>query len=283
MEGMSSSTQSRPAPPAIIIETGRSNGLSLRELWSYRELFSFLVWRDILVRYKQAVLGISWVAIRPLLTMLVFSILFGRIAGLSSGGAPYPVLVFAGLIPWQFFADSLTFGAGSFIGNTAMISKVYFPRLLIPASPVVCGLLDLGVSSALLFALMFYYQFTPTSSLVYLPFFIVWLFIFSLALTVGLAALTVRYRDFKYITAFMVQIGTYVSPVGFSVNVIPEKWRLLYAFNPMVGIIGGFRWAFLGENIDSGILAVSGVFTFLICVAAFVCFKNMQDTFADVI
>jgi lipopolysaccharide transport system permease protein len=257
--------------------------MRLKELWSYRELFLFLVWRDILVRYKQTVLGVAWVVVRPLLMMGVFTILFGKVAGLPSQGAPYPILVFSAIIPWQFFSDSLFFGNGSLIANPAMISKIYFPRIFIPTSSVVCSFIDSFVSICLLFLLLLYYNYFASLSIITVLICSVWCFIISFATTIFFAALTVRYRDFKYVVAFFVQLGLYVSPVGFSSSVIPHKWRLLFSLNPMVGVIDGFRSAILGDALYLPGMCASLFVTLICLVVGIAYFRYAQDSFADVI
>jgi lipopolysaccharide transport system permease protein len=273
------------AETEIVIEAGRAEGQYWRDLFRYRELFYFLAWRDVLVRYKQTVIGILWAVLRPFLTMTVFVLVFGRIAKLPSEGIPYPILVFAAMLPWQLFSTSLSEGSNSLIANANLISKVYFPRLIVPASAVIVSFVDFAISSVLLALLMVWYQFWPSWHLFALPFFILLALMASMGAGLWLAALNVQYRDFRYVVPFMVQFGLYLSPVGFSSSVIPEKWRLLYALNPMVGVIDGFRWVVSGGRstlyppalwISAGVVAAllaSGVWYF----------RRMERTFADVI
>ncbi len=250
-----------PENHKLIIEAGRTEGQYWKDIWSYRGLFYFLAWRDILVRYKQTVIGIAWAVIRPFLTMIVFTIIFGKLAKLPSEGVPYPILVFAAMLPWQFFASSLSEASNSLIGNVNLISKVYFPRLIIPASSIITSFVDFLISGTVLVILMVWYQFVPGWRLITLPLFISIAFAASMGAGLWLTALNVKYRDFRYIVPFIVQFGLYISPVGFSSTVVPEKWRLLYSINPMVGVIDGFRWA------------ITGIWYF----------RKTEKTFADVI
>lgn len=269
----------------LIIEPGKANVEYWRDLWRYRELFAFLAWRDILVRYKQTVIGIVWAFIRPVLTMIVFTIIFGKLAGMPSGGVPYPVLVFAAMLPWQFFASALTESSNSLIGNAGMISKIYFPRLIIPSSTVVVCLVDFIISFIILLLLMIIYKFTPDWRMLLLPLFLIMAFLTALGAGLWFTALNVKYRDFRYIVPFVVQFGLYISPVGFSSNVIPEKWRLLYSLNPMVGVIDGFRWSILGGGAKlywPGFILSLGLIL-LIFFSGIWYFRKTERTFADVI
>lgn len=269
----------------IVIEAGRSERHYWVDLWRYRELFYFLAWRDILVRYKQTVIGVAWAIIRPLLTMLVFTVVFGRLAHLpSEGSAPYPILVFAALLPWQFFSSAFAEAGGSLIANSNMISKVYFPRLIIPASAVIVSFVDFLSSSAILFCMMIWYGVFPDWRVLTLPLFV--LLATGAALGAGLwvAALNVKFRDFRYIVPFVVQLGLYISPVGFSSSIVPEKWRLLYSLNPLVGIIEGFRWAIIGtENLYLPGLVLSIAVVGMMLVTSIRYFRKTEKIFADVI
>jgi lipopolysaccharide transport system permease protein len=273
-------------PPQLIIEAGRTERQYWRDLWRYRELFYFLAWRDILVRYKQTVIGMAWALIRPFLTMIVFTVVFGKLAKLpTEGGAPYPILVFAAMLPWQFFANSLSECSHSLITNSNLISKVYFPRLIVPTSAVVVSFVDFLISGMILLGLMAWYDFVPTWRIIILPFFIAVAFAASIGAGLWLASLNVQYRDFRYIVPFVVQFGLYISPVGFSSNVVPEKWRLLYSLNPMVGVIDGFRWAILGGESH---LYLPGFFlslglVLISLISGIWYFRKMERTFADVI
>jgi lipopolysaccharide transport system permease protein len=272
--------------PELIIEAGRSEEQYWKDLWRYRELFYFLAWRDILVRYKQTVIGMLWALIRPFLTMVVFSVIFGSLAKLpSEGTAPYPILVFAALLPWQFFSNSLSECSNSLISNANLISKVYFPRLIVPASSVIVSFVDFLVSAMILLGLMAWYNYVPTWRILSLPLFISIAFAASLGVGLWLAALNVEYRDFRYIVPFIVQFGLYVSPVGFSSSIIPEQWRLLYYLNPMVGVIDGFRWAILGGESKlywAGFTLSLGLVALLV-VSGIWYFRKVERTFADVI
>lgn len=271
--------------PELIIEAGRTERQYWQDLWRYRELFYFLAWRDILVRYKQTVIGIAWALVRPFLTMLVFTIVFGRLAKLPSEGVPYPILVFAAMLPWQFFANALAECSNSLITNANLLSKVYFPRLIVPTSAVIVSFVDFLISGMILLGLMAWYNFVPGWQILTLPLFI--LIAFSAAMGAGLwlAALNVQYRDFRYIVPFLVQFGLYISPVGFSSNIIPQEWKIIYSLNPMVGVIDGFRWAILGQktNLFSQSFFVSLFLVFIIFFTGINYFRKMEKRFADII
>lgn len=269
----------------LIIEPGRSEMHYWKDLWRYRELFWFLSWRDILVRYKQTAIGIAWSVIRPFLTMIVFTVIFGRIAKLPSEGVPYPIMVFAAMLPWQFFSNSLSECSSSLISNANLLTKVYFPRLVVPASAVIVSLVDFFISFAILAILMVWYGFVPDWRFLTLPLFLGLAFATSFGFGLWFAALNVKYRDFRYIVPFIVQFGLYVSPVGFSSNVVPEKWRFLYSLNPMVGVIDGFRWAILGGKAQlywPGFW-LSTALTILVFLFGVRYFRNTERAFADVI
>lgn len=268
----------------ISIEAGRSERQYWHDLWRYRELFYFLAWRDILVRYKQTVIGISWAVIRPLLTMLVLSFVFSMLAKMPSGGIPYPILVFSGLLPWQFFATAFAESGNSLVSNSGMISKVYFPRLVIPVSSVITSFVDFLISSVIMVVIMAYYGFVPGSSIIVLPLFVILAFATAFGSGLWVSALMVRYRDFRYIVPFVVQFGLYISPVGFKSSVVPENWRMLYSMNPMVGVIDGFRWALLGEkNIYWPGFYISTTAIALLIISGIWYFRRTERTFADVI
>src|SRR4051794_34530530 len=230
----------------LIIEAGRTERQYWRDLWRYRELFYFLAWRDLLVRYKQTVVGVAWSIIRPFLTMVVLTIVFGAFAKMPDGGVPYPILVFCGMLPWQFFSTALSESGNSLVTNSNLISKVYFPRLVVPASSVITSFVDFLISAAFLVVLMIWYRFMPSHHVAFLPLFTLLAFAAAFGAGLWIAALMVEYRDFRFIVPFIVQFGLYISPVGFISSVVPEKWRLLYSSNPMVGVIDGFRWCILG-------------------------------------
>ena len=269
----------------LVIEAGRAERHYWQDLWRYRELFFFLAWRDILVRYKQTAIGLLWALIRPFLTMVVFVFVFSKLAKLPSADAPYPILVFAALLPWQFFANAFSEAGNSLIGNANMISKVYFPRLVVPASAVIVSFVDFLISGVILIGLMIWYGFEPNMRMLTLPLFIFVAFAAAMGAGLWTAALNVKYRDFRYIIPFVVQFGLYVSPVGFSSAVVPEQWRLLYSINPMVGVIDGFRWAILGGNTQlywpGFLLSLTLVISMLI--AGIIYFRKTEKTFADVI
>jgi lipopolysaccharide transport system permease protein len=271
--------------PELIIEAGRTEKQYWQDLWRYRELFYFLAWRDILVRYKQTAIGIVWALIRPFLTMVVFTVVFGQLAKLPSEGAPYPILVFSAMLPWQFFSNSLSECSNSLITNANLLSKVYFPRLVVPTSAVVVSFVDFMISGMILLALMAWYNFIPTWRILTLPLFIAVAFAASIGAGLWLASLNVQYRDFRFIVPFIVQFGLYISPVGFSSSIVPEQWRFIYSLNPMVGVIDGFRWAILGGNSQlylPGFILSMGL-VFLLLVSGIWYFRKMERTFADVI
>ncbi len=269
----------------LIIESGRIENQYWRDLWRYRELFYFLAWRDIIVRYKQTAFGVAWALIRPFLTMVVFTVVFGNLAKLPSEGAPYPILVFAAMLPWQFFANALAECSNSLISNSNLISKVYFPRLIVPASTVIVSFVDFMISGIILLALMTWYNFIPDWRIMTLPLFILIAFAAAIGVGLWLAALNVEYRDFRYIVPFIVQFGLYISPVGFSSSIVPEKWRLIYSLNPMVGVIDGFRWAILGgeSQLYWPGFALSVALVIILLISGIWYFRKMERRFADVI
>lgn len=273
-------------PQTLIIEPGMTERHYWRDLWRYRELFFVLAWRDVSVRYKQSIFGLAWALVRPFLTMVVFTVVFSKVAKLpAEGAAPYALMVFAGLLPWQFFASALTDSSNSLIGNANLISKVYFPRLIVPTAAVVTSFVDFLISFLILIALMLWYQFLPGWQMLTLPLFVIMAFMASLGPGLYIAALNVKYRDFRYIIPFVVQLGLYVSPVGFSSSVVPEEWRLLYALNPMVGVIDGFRWAILGSesNLHMTSFLISWMLIFFFLWLGIRQFRKMEKSFADLI
>jgi len=270
----------------LIIEAGRTEKNYWKDLWRYRELFYFLAWRDIIVRYKQTVIGITWALIRPVITMIVFTIVFGKIAKLPSGNIPYPILVFAALLPWQFFANAFSEASNSLIGQAGMISKIYFPRLVIPTSAVIVSFVDFLISGVILVALMLWYGFVPSARIMTLPLFIILAFGAAMGAGLWIAALNVKYRDFRYVVPFIVQFGLYISPVGFSSSIVPEKWRLLYCLNPMVGVIDGFRWSILSDTNTPFYWPGFALSLGIVCLALYsgiFYFRRTEKTFADVI
>jgi len=270
----------------LLIEAGRSEKNYWRDLWRYRELFYFLAWRDILVRYKQTVIGVAWALVRPFLTMLVFTFIFSRVAKLPApGSVPYALLVFAAMLPWQFFSTALSEASSSLIVNTNLISKIYFPRLIVPAGSVITSFVDFLITLGLMAGMMVWYGFLPDWRLLTLPLFIALAFGSSFGAGLWLCALNVRYRDFRYVVPFIVQFGLYISPVGFSSNIVPEGLRLIYACNPMVGVIDGFRWALLrGQSPLAGpALIASTLVTSVLCLSGIWYFRRTEKTFADII
>jgi lipopolysaccharide transport system permease protein len=270
----------------IILEAGRREHHYWRDLWRYRELFRVLAWRDLSVRYKQTVIGVVWALIRPVLTVLVFTIVFGRIAQLPTDGtAPYALMVFAGILPWTFFANGLGEASGSLISSANLISKVYFPRLIVPTATVVVALVDFLISFCILVLLMVWYRFMPDWRILLLPAFVLLAFGASVGPALWIAALNVKYRDFRYIIPFIVQFGLYISPVGFSSNVVPQDWRLIYSLNPMVGVIDGFRWCILAGESELYLpgLALSIGMTILFLWFGIHQFRKMEKSFADLI
>ena len=274
-----------PASYERVIEP-RGNLLEIKELWRYRELFGFLAWRDILVRYKQTVIGIAWAVVRPLLAMIIFTVVFHKVAKLPvPAGVPYPLMVFAAMMPWQFFATSLTESSNSLIHNSSLISKIYFPRLVIPASSVITSFVDFLIALCLMAILMVIFHFTPDWRVMCLPLFAALAFGTALGAGLWLCSLNVKYRDFRYIIPFIVQIGFFISPVGYSGTNVPEKWQLLYSLNPMVGVIEGFRWSLLrGEFVLSGTaVAFSAGIAVTLLVTGVWHFRRVERSFADVI
>jgi lipopolysaccharide transport system permease protein len=272
--------------PMQIIESGHVEKNYWRDLWRYRELFEVLAWRDVAVRYKQTIIGVAWALLRPVLTMAVFTVIFSRLAKLpSEGNAPYPLMVMAGMLPWTFFSTALSDASNSLIGSAALIGKIYFPRLIIPTATIVVAFVDLLISFAILCVMMVWYKFCPTWQILCLPFFVLLAFLASLGPGLWVTSLNVKYRDFRYVMPFALQLGLYVSPVGFSSSVVPAKWRLLYSLNPVVGVIDGFRWCILGR---ASRIYWTGLGVSVIVIVSFLLlgirqFRQMEKTFADLI
>lgn len=283
---MSAAVSPGPGDAVLVIEPGRADRRYWADLWRYRELFLTMAWRDVSVRYKQTVIGVLWAVIRPVLTMAILTVVFGRIAKLSTEGtAPYALMVFAGILPWTLFSSALTEASGSLIANANLIGKVYFPRLIIPVATMVTALIDYLISLSMVAVLMMYYGYAPTWRILLLPLFTAMALAASLGPGLWATALNVKYRDFRYIIPFVVQFGLYISPVGFSSRVVPEQWRLLYSLNPMVGVIDGFRWSILGPSsaIDPRSFAMSlGVIAFFLWLGVS-SFRRMEKSFADLI
>lgn len=271
--------------PEIIIEPNRPARHYWRDVWTYRELFWFLVWRDILVRYKQTVIGVMWSIFRPLVTMGAFTIVFGFLAKLPSAGIPYPLLVFAAMLPWNFFTNALSDGAGSLVNNANLLTKVYFPRIIIPVGTVIASLIDFVISVIIMASIMLWYGYLPDWRAVTLPLFLVLALLAVSGAGLWFAALNVKYRDFRYLVPFMLQFGLYISPVGFSSNIVPDKWRLLYALNPMVGVIDGFRWALLRgtEELYWPGLMLSTLLSLVLLASGLWYFRKTERILADVI
>lgn len=258
--------------------------LNLKEIWAYRELLGILAWRDISVRYKQSVVGIGWAIIQPIMTMLIFTLIFGRFAKLPSDGIPYPIFVFCALLPWNYFARSLTTSSDSLVGAAGLISKVYFPRLIIPLSKTFSSIIDFGINFVILVVMMVWYRITPNVGILLLPVFIFIVAIASLGVGLWLTALNVKYRDIQFVVPFLVQFWMYASPVAYSTALIPAKWHWLYGLNPMVGVIDGFRWALLGRvHPNFQVMSISAVILILIFISGLYYFKRMERTFADII
>jgi lipopolysaccharide transport system permease protein len=271
---------------AVVIEPGLLERNYWTDLWRYRELFYVLAWRDLAVRYKQTVIGTAWAVIRPVLTMVVFTVIFGRIAKLpSEGDSPYSLMVFAGMLPWTFFSSGLSEASSSLLGNSSLISKVYFPRLIVPVAAVVVTFVDFLVAFVILLAMMVWYQFAPGWQILALPGFVVLCFLASIGPGLWITALNVKYRDFRLVIPFLLQLGLYVSPVGFSSQIVPAQWQLLYALNPMVGVIEGFRWCVLGgqSSLNGTSLAVSLLVTGFFLWFGVRRFRRTEKSFADLI
>lgn len=266
----------------LIIEAGRSEKNYWRDIWRYRELFYILSWRDLKVRYKQTTIGAAWALLRPLLTMLIFTFIFGKVAGLAKDtAAPYALIVLSAMLPWQFFSTALSEASNSLIGNTNLVSKVYFPRLIIPASSVITSFVDFAISFVILVVMMVFYQFAPPVQVLFLPLFIILAFLSSFGVGLYLTALNVKYRDFRYIVPFIVQFGLYISPVGWTSDRIPEQWRMLYSLNPMVGVIDGFRWCIVGTQPYWPAVIISIVVSLLFLVIGIAYFRKTEKSFAD--
>jgi len=258
--------------------------LHLREIWQYRELLYFLTWRDVKVRYKQTVLGAAWAVAQPLLTMLVFSIVFGRLARLPSDGIPYPLFAYCALVPWGYFSNALAHASNSLVDHGRLITKVYFPRLLLPAASITGGLLDLGMSFLVLLGLMAYYGIAPTGAIWSLPLFVLLAAATAFAASLWLSALNVQYRDVKYIIPFLMQVWLFATPVAYSTSLVPARWRPLVGMNPMSGVVDGFRWALLGKpSAPGGTLAVSIVTVSVLLIGGLFWFRRMERQFADAI
>lgn len=258
--------------------------LKVKELWEFRELLFFLVWRDIKVRYKQTALGVAWAIIQPVMTMIVFSIFFGKLAKLSSDGVPYPIFSFAALVPWTLFSNGLTQATNSIVSSSNLIKKVYFPRLIIPMATVLAGVVDFVLAFGVLILMMMFYGIFPTINIVWIPVFILIAVIASLAISLWLSALNVEYRDVKYIIPFITQIWLFATPIAYSSSLLSEPWRTVYGLNPMVGVVEGFRWALLGTETQPGwMVLVSAIASLILLISGAFYFRRMEKTFADII
>ncbi len=270
----------------LILEAGRAERNYWSDLWAYRELFAILAWRDLAIRYKQTAIGVAWALIRPALTVAIFTVVFGKLAKLPSDGqAPYPLMVFAGMLPWTLFSTILNDGSNSLVSNANLIGKVYFPRLIVPCASIAVAIADFGVTLALLFGMMAWFHFMPDWRIVFLPLFVVLAILASLGPALWLTAMNVKYRDFRYLIPFVLQFGLYVSPVGFASKVVPDQWRLLYSINPIVGVIDGFRWCLLGGEAQiymPGFLVSLGVVAGFLWLGIWY-FRKTERTFADLL
>lgn len=267
----------------IVIEPEKNTADFFRELVKFRELFFFMAWRDILVRYKQTVIGVAWSVIRPLMSMIVFTVIFGRVAKLPSGGIPYPVMVFSALLPWQFFSNSMQAGSEALLRSESMISKVYFPRIILPVSAVIVSTIDFAISFAVLCILMMIFRFTPSAMMIFIPVFFVPAAMSALGAGFLFSALGVKYHDFRHIMPFILQAGLFVSPVGFSSSIIPQKWRMIYSINPIAGVIDGFRWCINGEGLYVPGVMISVISSAIIFVIGLKYFRKTEKFFADYI
>lgn len=279
-----SSSRSASVPTLRIARSKGWVPLKLSELWEYRELLYFLVWRDIKVRYKQTALGATWAIIQPFFTMVVFSLFFGRLAGMPSDGIPYPIFSFAALVPWSFFANGLSQSSNSLVGSSNLITKVYFPRLIIPLASSFSGVVDFLIAFAVLIVMMLYYSLLPTLNVLWLPLFFLLAMVTSLGVGLWLSALNVEYRDVRFIVPFITQFWLFVTPIAYPSSLLPEPWHTLYGLNPMVGVVEGFRWALLGTKTAPGpIIAVSSAAAIVILITGAFYFRRMEKTFADIV
>ncbi len=279
------SISSSSGTPTIRIEPPKGlASLNLKDVWEYRELLYFLTWRDIKVRYKQSVLGVGWALLQPLLTMIIFTFVFGRFAGVPSDGMPYPLFSLAALLPWQYFASAVGRSGVSLVNSANLITKVYFPRLIVPLSAALAPAVDFAITLTMLCALMFYYGVAPTANVVFLPAFLLLAFTAAMAVSLWLSALNVRYRDVGYVIPFMVQIWMFISPVAYPSSLVPEQWRFLYALNPMAGVIEGFRWALFGKGqAPDAVVGLSVAVTLVVLLGGLFFFQKIEQTFADVV
>lgn len=275
--------KSQSRPEHIRIAAGKTARLHLGELWEYRELLFFIAWRDIKVRYKQTVLGAAWAIIQPFMTMVVFTVFFGRLGKIPSDGIPYPIFSYAALVPWTFFANGLTQSANSLVGSSNLITKVYFPRLVIPIAAILTGLLDFVFAFLVLILMMLCFGIPPTAAMFWLPFFLILAFVTALGAGLWLSALNVEFRDVKYVIPFLIQLWLFATPIAYPSSLLSEPWKSVYGINPMVGVVEGFRWTLLGSQAPGPVLAVSTSVAFLMLFSGLFYFRRMEKTFADVI
>ncbi len=277
-------TQKMEVPVVVIRPSRGLAALNLRDLWVYRELIFFMIWRDLKVRYKQTMLGAAWAVIQPVMTMLVFNFIFGSVAKLPTDGIPYPIFSYTALLPWGLFTTALNSASRSLTSNNNMITKIYFPRLVLPLASVMAGLVDFAIAFVILIGMMFYYHIVPTTAIWTLPAFLLLALITALGVALWLSAINVKYRDVGYALPFLTNFWLFITPVAYSAKVISDKWQLIYSLNPMAGVVTGFRWALLGTQIPSGTtLAVSAGISLLVLVSGLFYFRNMERTFADTI
>jgi lipopolysaccharide transport system permease protein len=290
MSALNTPSHAAPAEPAaaepkplVVIGARGPLRLQLRDLWEYRELFYFLVWRDVKVRYKQTILGALWAIIQPVMTMVIFTVVFGRLAGMASDGLPYPVFSYAGLLPWQFFSTAVVAAANSLVASSSMVRKVYFPRLVLPVAAVLSGLVDFAIAFVVLVGLMLWYQIALTPAVLLLPLFLLLAVITASGVGLWLAAINARYRDVRHAVPFLVQFWLFATPVAYPSSLLSEPWRTLYGLNPMVGVVEGFRWALLGSAPPSGTIAFSTIVALALLVSGLFYFQSVERKFADVI
>lgn len=271
--------------PVIIVKPSKGwISLNLDELWEYRELLYFLTWRNIKVRYKQTVLGAAWAIIQPFFTMVVFSLFFGKLAGMPSDGVPYPIFAYAALVPWMFFANGLSQSSDSLVGSADLVKKVYFPRLVVPISSVISGVIDFLLAFVVLLGMMFFYKIFPTINAIWLPLFLLLALVTALGVGLWLSALNVQFRDVRYTVPFLTQFWLFATPIAYPSSLLPEPWRILYGVNPMVGVVEGFRWALLGTDTTPGpIVIVSTLVALMLVISGVFFFRRMERTFADVV
>jgi len=286
MNHLLNTKDSKLEQPEIVLEPPRDwLNLRLRQLWLYRELLYFFVWRDLKVRYKQTLLGAAWAILQPVLTMIIFSIIFGKLANIKPPeGIPYPIFSYAALLPWQLFSGALSNASGSLVTNQSLVTKVYFPRILLPLASVLSGMVDFAIAFIVLLGLMVYYHITPTWAVLFLPLFTLLALATALAVSLWLSAFNVKYRDFKYVIPFLLQFWMYATPIAYPSTLIPEKWRLVFGLNPMAGVVGGFRWALLGMKAEvAPQLIIAVIIVVIILTSGLIYFQRMEQTFADVI